>query len=205
MDQSVIHHPLEGLTQAAREHNRSLVGRIGRILPGFWNWIHRSLPPRWGDVPGGPNVIEEFKKRGPPRPRGTHPAEEAECNPGVAPGPPQACIPAGPQQPIAIDSAVASVLQNCSKTANVPLNHGIHHHRLFIAWQASQAFYLFSRLHPLRHMDFGGEAIGRQRGRRRTLGFLRWGRGAGFGGGWRALHREGGGPRGAGGGGIPPD
>ncbi|GFO27873.1 hypothetical protein PoB_005437800 [Plakobranchus ocellatus] len=62
MDQSVIHHPLEGLTQAARERNRSIVGRIRRILPRFWNWNHRSLPLRWGNVPGGPNVIEEFKK-----------------------------------------------------------------------------------------------------------------------------------------------
>ncbi|GFN95420.1 hypothetical protein PoB_002192600 [Plakobranchus ocellatus] len=62
MDQSVIHHPLEGLTQATRERNRPIVGRIRRILPGFWNWNHRSLPPRWGDVPGGPNVIKEFKK-----------------------------------------------------------------------------------------------------------------------------------------------
>ncbi|GFO19267.1 hypothetical protein PoB_004577200 [Plakobranchus ocellatus] len=62
MDQSVIHHPLEDLTQATRERNRSIVGKIRRILPGFWNWNHRSLPPRWGDVPGGPNVIEKFKK-----------------------------------------------------------------------------------------------------------------------------------------------
>ncbi|GFN94557.1 hypothetical protein PoB_002106300 [Plakobranchus ocellatus] len=37
MDQSVIHHPLEGLTQAARERYRSVVGRVRRILPGFWN------------------------------------------------------------------------------------------------------------------------------------------------------------------------
>ncbi|GFO49472.1 hypothetical protein PoB_007597700 [Plakobranchus ocellatus] len=62
MDQTVIHHPLEGLTQAARERNRPIVGRIRRILPGFWNWNHQSLPPRWGDVPGGPKVIKEFKK-----------------------------------------------------------------------------------------------------------------------------------------------
>ncbi|GFO04463.1 hypothetical protein PoB_003096800 [Plakobranchus ocellatus] len=33
MDQSVIHHPLEGLTQAAREGNRLIVGRIRRIFP----------------------------------------------------------------------------------------------------------------------------------------------------------------------------
>ncbi|GFN90976.1 hypothetical protein PoB_001748200 [Plakobranchus ocellatus] len=57
MDQSVIHHPLKDLTQAARERNRPIVGRIRRILPGFWNWNHRRLPPRWGDVPGGPDVI----------------------------------------------------------------------------------------------------------------------------------------------------
>ncbi|GFN74209.1 hypothetical protein PoB_000071500 [Plakobranchus ocellatus] len=62
MDQSVIHHPLESLTQAAREINRSIVGRIRKILPGFCNWNHRSLPPKWEDVPGGPNVIKEFKK-----------------------------------------------------------------------------------------------------------------------------------------------
>ncbi|GFN89438.1 hypothetical protein PoB_001594400, partial [Plakobranchus ocellatus] len=35
MDQSVIHHPLKGLTQAARERNRPIVGRIRRILTGF--------------------------------------------------------------------------------------------------------------------------------------------------------------------------
>ncbi|GFN93761.1 hypothetical protein PoB_002026700 [Plakobranchus ocellatus] len=35
MDQSVIHHPLENLTQAAREHNRPIVGRIRRIFPDF--------------------------------------------------------------------------------------------------------------------------------------------------------------------------
>ncbi|GFO24544.1 hypothetical protein PoB_005104900 [Plakobranchus ocellatus] len=46
MDQSVIHHPLEGLTQAARERNRPIVGRIRRILPMFWNWNHRGLPPQ---------------------------------------------------------------------------------------------------------------------------------------------------------------
>ncbi|GFN81037.1 hypothetical protein PoB_000754300 [Plakobranchus ocellatus] len=62
MDQSVIHHSLEGLTQAAHERNRSIVGRIRRILTGFWNWNHQSLPPRWGDVPNGPNVIENFKE-----------------------------------------------------------------------------------------------------------------------------------------------
>ncbi|GFO04049.1 hypothetical protein PoB_003055400 [Plakobranchus ocellatus] len=62
MDQSVIHHPLEGLTQAARERNRPIVGRVRRILPGFWNWKHRSLPPGWEDVSGGPNVIKEFKR-----------------------------------------------------------------------------------------------------------------------------------------------
>ncbi|GFO16420.1 hypothetical protein PoB_004292500 [Plakobranchus ocellatus] len=62
MDQSVIHHPLEGLTQAARERNRPIVGRIRRILPEFWNWNFRRLPPRWGDVPGGPNVIKKFKE-----------------------------------------------------------------------------------------------------------------------------------------------
>ncbi|GFN80273.1 hypothetical protein PoB_000677900 [Plakobranchus ocellatus] len=59
MDQSVIHRPLEGLTQAVRERNRSIVGRIRRILPGFWNWNHRGLPPRWW---GCPNVIENFKE-----------------------------------------------------------------------------------------------------------------------------------------------
>ncbi|GFN87448.1 hypothetical protein PoB_001395400 [Plakobranchus ocellatus] len=58
MDQSVNHHPLEGLTQAARERNRPIVGRIRRILPRFWNWNHRGLPPRWGDVPGRPNVMQ---------------------------------------------------------------------------------------------------------------------------------------------------
>ncbi|GFN81050.1 hypothetical protein PoB_000755600 [Plakobranchus ocellatus] len=63
MDQSVIHHLLEGLTQAARERNMSIVGKIRRILPGFWNWNQRSLPPRWGDVPGSPNVIEKFRKQ----------------------------------------------------------------------------------------------------------------------------------------------
>ncbi|GFO19453.1 hypothetical protein PoB_004595800 [Plakobranchus ocellatus] len=31
MDQSVIHHPLENLTQAVRERNRPIVGRIRRI------------------------------------------------------------------------------------------------------------------------------------------------------------------------------
>ncbi|GFO34108.1 hypothetical protein PoB_006061300 [Plakobranchus ocellatus] len=62
MDQSVIHHPLEGLTQAARERNRPIVRRIRRILPRFWNWNHRGLPPRRRDVPGGPNVIKEFEK-----------------------------------------------------------------------------------------------------------------------------------------------
>ncbi|GFO32067.1 hypothetical protein PoB_005857200 [Plakobranchus ocellatus] len=35
MDQSVIHHPLEGLTQAARERNRPIVEGIRGILPGF--------------------------------------------------------------------------------------------------------------------------------------------------------------------------
>ncbi|GFN87439.1 hypothetical protein PoB_001394500 [Plakobranchus ocellatus] len=45
---------------------------------------------------------------------GPHPAEEAECNPGMPPGLPQGCIPAGPQQLIAIDSAVASILRNRS-------------------------------------------------------------------------------------------
>ncbi|GFN88460.1 hypothetical protein PoB_001496600 [Plakobranchus ocellatus] len=62
MGQSVIHHLLEGLTQAARERNRSIVGRIRRILLGFWNWNHRRLPPRWGDVPDGPIVIKKFKE-----------------------------------------------------------------------------------------------------------------------------------------------
>ncbi|GFN90787.1 hypothetical protein PoB_001729300 [Plakobranchus ocellatus] len=62
MDQSVIHHPLEGLTQAARECYRSLVGRIRRILTGFCDRNHRSLPPTWGNVHGGSNVIEKFKE-----------------------------------------------------------------------------------------------------------------------------------------------
>ncbi|GFO13837.1 hypothetical protein PoB_004034200 [Plakobranchus ocellatus] len=61
MYQSIVHHPLEGLTQAARERNRPIVGRIRRILPVFWNWNHRRLPPRWEDVPGGPN-IKKFKE-----------------------------------------------------------------------------------------------------------------------------------------------
>ncbi|GFN82577.1 hypothetical protein PoB_000908300 [Plakobranchus ocellatus] len=61
MDQSVIHHPLEGLTQAARERNRSIVGRIRRIRPKFWNWNHRSLPPRWGVFPVV-QMLLKFKK-----------------------------------------------------------------------------------------------------------------------------------------------
>ncbi|GFN94961.1 hypothetical protein PoB_002146700 [Plakobranchus ocellatus] len=59
MDQPAIHHPLEGLTQGAREHNRPIVKRIRGILPGFWNWNHRRLPPRWGDVP----VVQMLLKR----------------------------------------------------------------------------------------------------------------------------------------------
>ncbi|GFN89424.1 hypothetical protein PoB_001593000 [Plakobranchus ocellatus] len=35
MDQSVMHHPLEGLTQAARERNRPIVGRSEGSFPGF--------------------------------------------------------------------------------------------------------------------------------------------------------------------------
>ncbi|GFN98882.1 hypothetical protein PoB_002538800 [Plakobranchus ocellatus] len=62
MDQSVIHHPLKGLTQAARERNRSIVGRIRRIPTGFLNWNNRFLPPRWRNVPGSPNVTEKFKE-----------------------------------------------------------------------------------------------------------------------------------------------
>ncbi|GFN76790.1 hypothetical protein PoB_000329600 [Plakobranchus ocellatus] len=61
MNQSVIHHSLEGLTQAARECNRPIVGRIRRILPGLWNWNYRRFPSRWGDVPGDPN-IKKFKE-----------------------------------------------------------------------------------------------------------------------------------------------
>ncbi|GFO37228.1 hypothetical protein PoB_006373300 [Plakobranchus ocellatus] len=61
MDQSVIHHPLEGLTQAARERNRSIVGRIRRIRPKFWNWNHRSLSPRWGVFPVV-QMLLKFKK-----------------------------------------------------------------------------------------------------------------------------------------------
>ncbi|GFN87220.1 hypothetical protein PoB_001372600 [Plakobranchus ocellatus] len=62
MNQSVILHPLQGLTEAARERNRSIVGRIRRILTGFQNWNHQSLSPRWRHVPSGPNVIEKFKE-----------------------------------------------------------------------------------------------------------------------------------------------
>ncbi|GFO49502.1 hypothetical protein PoB_007600700 [Plakobranchus ocellatus] len=40
----------------------SLVGKMRRILTRFWNWNHRSLPPRWGDVSSGPNVIKKFKE-----------------------------------------------------------------------------------------------------------------------------------------------
>ncbi|GFN86901.1 hypothetical protein PoB_001340700 [Plakobranchus ocellatus] len=182
MDQSVIHHPLGGLTQAAPERNRPVVGRI---LPGFWNWNHRSLPPRWGDVHSDLNVIKQFKKSmqagfrkpipvgvppsrrtlkcpssrkdfrscsrvqpekvsklrywetGLPPPRVSHPAEEAGCNPRAATAPPQACISEGPQQPTVINSAIASVLQIAPKTVNIPLDDGIHYHRLFGTWQVT--------------------------------------------------------------------
>ncbi|GFN88529.1 hypothetical protein PoB_001503500 [Plakobranchus ocellatus] len=114
MGQSVIHHPLKGLTQAARERNRSIVGRIRGILTEFWIWNHRSLTPKWGNVPRCRNAIKKFKEnmqagfrkmRGAVFPRETDTVEETGCSPGAATAPPQACIPAGPQQPIAIDSA----------------------------------------------------------------------------------------------------
>ncbi|GFN78773.1 hypothetical protein PoB_000527900 [Plakobranchus ocellatus] len=62
MDQSIIHHPLAGLTQAAHERNRPIVGKIRRILPEFWNWNHRRLPLRWRNIPGSPNVVKKFKE-----------------------------------------------------------------------------------------------------------------------------------------------
>ncbi|GFO06775.1 hypothetical protein PoB_003328000 [Plakobranchus ocellatus] len=42
------------------------------------------------------------------------------------------------------------------------MDHGIHYHRLFVTWQATlwlacQAYDLFGRLHPIRHMDLRGE------------------------------------------------
>ncbi|GFO31987.1 hypothetical protein PoB_005849200 [Plakobranchus ocellatus] len=45
MNQSIIHHPLEGLTQAARERNRSIVGLEGSegSFPGFG--IGTTTPP----------------------------------------------------------------------------------------------------------------------------------------------------------------
>ncbi|GFO33855.1 hypothetical protein PoB_006036000 [Plakobranchus ocellatus] len=62
MDQLVIHHPLEDLTQTDIGHNKSVVRGIRSILSKVRNWNHRSLPPRWGDVCGGPYVIEKFKE-----------------------------------------------------------------------------------------------------------------------------------------------
>ncbi|GFO41394.1 hypothetical protein PoB_006789900 [Plakobranchus ocellatus] len=62
MDQSAIHHPLESLTQAARERNWPIVGSITKVISGFWNRDHRCLPPRWGDVPDDPDVIKKLKK-----------------------------------------------------------------------------------------------------------------------------------------------
>ncbi|GFO38203.1 hypothetical protein PoB_006470800 [Plakobranchus ocellatus] len=62
MDQSVIYNSLDGLTPAAHERNRFVVGTIRRILSGFWNWNHRRLPLKQGNVPGGPNVIKKVKE-----------------------------------------------------------------------------------------------------------------------------------------------
>ncbi|GFN91183.1 hypothetical protein PoB_001768900 [Plakobranchus ocellatus] len=141
MDQSAIHHPLEGLKQAAHEHNGPIVGRVRRRI---LEYEPPTPPSKMGMSPMVQMLLKRLRRlcrqdSG----RATTADYDRFSSSFIEPryplsrtiyclaghpwgtGPPQACIPAGPQQPTMIDSAVAS------------LNHGIHYHGLFTAWQAT--------------------------------------------------------------------
>ncbi|GFO36175.1 hypothetical protein PoB_006268000 [Plakobranchus ocellatus] len=83
-EQSVIHYPLEGLTQAACECFTFMVGRIRRIPSGFE--LESPMPPsKMRNVHGGPNDIKKFKEnmqarfRKPIGQHGDHAASSKTC------------------------------------------------------------------------------------------------------------------------------